>query len=349
MCQPCAVAALLLGWAMAGPCSGSEITLECGCSGDFVAVEPMAASTGSTVTRFEAGGVPSAPSVVPDEVRWLRCVSQNRLLVGSARRIRPGELYEPTRVSLIDGSGTRQLVDEVPGCVHVQAAVRPGGQQYAVAVACVDKTSYRGTSIQVMDFEGKLIRRRQLQPLRYVSNMRWSPDGSRLAVALYDLTVSGDKLRRRRHVYVFTADLAAHTVFQGSPDAEAALAWAPDGSKLIFSALGASAKDRNPALFMADSEGRAWQVWAGARASQRCVSVEWLPGEVVFLLRDDRDGSVTLTRLDDRTFRRVSALSIDAASTPVRLCPDGQMFVGGPGGSITRYSSSRIALPKGRP
>ncbi|MGA2096328.1 MAG: S9 family peptidase [Candidatus Acidiferrum sp.] len=126
---------------------------------------------------------------------------------------------------------------------------------------------------------GKLLTPAASLTLRSISDLQFSPDGTRVAFVVME-PPKGD--RRARHIWLYDKKLNSVRQFTFSPKDESSPRWSPDGKRLAF----LSNRDDQQQIYMMRTDGgEAAAITKGKRSIQ---SFEWSPDgkQVAFLAPD---------------------------------------------------------------
>ena len=172
--------------------------------------------------------------------------------------------------------------------------------------------------------------------LRRPSDLRFSPDGRRLAFVVDE---PPDGTERRRHVWMLDVRGGEARPFTHSAGSEGSPRWSPDGSMLAFT----SDRDGTERLYLMHADGG--EAWKLTRGKESVGSFAWSPDGrlLAFLARDTTTAEEEAkkeakddARVVDRDERRTRVWLADASSGEARPVSDARWevdaFVWGPGG-----------------
>lgn len=232
-------------------------------------------------------------------------------LRGVSRMFPPTAIYKVAAGSRV----LRNIVKADPNVFHQNIALSPDGRRIALARIQVKPLPHK-RSLQVITINGDLTGTQDLQPNEYVSAIRWSPDGNRLAVSMYALNVSTTGLRRNRRLLVFDKNLSNCRSLSASPTPDAAMAWSPDNSRIVYSASTLSGTLK---ILVEDvMTNRTMTLWQEMNPSYYVSHIEWLPNAVLVLLQSSNGGgSVRLLNISPQSGTTRYSLHIENAKQAV--------------------------------
>jgi dipeptidyl aminopeptidase/acylaminoacyl peptidase len=154
--------------------------------------------------------------------------------------------------------------------------------------------------------------------LRRPNDLRWSPDGRRLAFTI-DEPASGTE--RRTHIWVYDRSDAGLRQFTNSQKAERRPRWSPDGARLAF----LSDRDGSFQIFLLSTGGG--EGWPLTRAKNAVEEFEWSPDgkSIAFLAPEPKSSEDEKKEKDkddarvvDKDDRRAHLWTVDVASGDVK-------------------------------
>ena len=144
--------------------------------------------------------------------------------------------------------------------------------------------------------------------LRQISDLEYSPDGTRLAFAVTEPPRGAE---RQKHVWIYDAKSGMVRQFTYSEKSESQPRWSPDGKQLAF--LSNRAGDEEQIYVMRADGGEAWALTKGKRSIH---SFEWSPDgkEIAFLAPDAKSEAEQKKEKD-----KDDARAVDHEDTNARL------------------------------
>lgn len=148
-----------------------------------------------------------------------------------------------------DGSSIRRITNSVPQVYYDYPTLSPDGSRIAFISHDLNSREY---ALEIVGLDGSLLQRLISGP-RTLSELAWSPDGSKIAYARGDDNTENGfafKLSCRPEIYVintFSRKYVDLTLGEGGTDP----AWSPDGTRIAFSSF----RHENSEIYTMSSDG----------------------------------------------------------------------------------------------
>jgi WD40 repeat protein len=280
----------------------------------------------TSIYWISASDVSLLPDLIEGRVTHIECSSRGKcfFILASDPRNR---LFPTTSIHTIEPSSktVHRIVESKPNIHHLRISVAGDGNRVAVVERQFTKQPFGKSVLEVIDSEGNRLSTLELGQAELVSNLRWSPLGDRLVVAMYDLEAKGSQLLRKRRLVVLNDKLSLMGKLALIPTPNAALAWSPDGREIACSVVTQSGA---PSVVVEQvNGGKQRLLWQGNHSDYYISQIEWLPNALFVLTKSDTHKTIRLFSVDPITGQQEFELLLPFAKSVCMSCKDVVAFM----------------------